>query len=527
MLESTLAILNANVHTLNPKKPTARAIAVYENRIVAVGTNKQIRKSTGRKTKIIDARNSTVLPGLNDCHVHMVSFGQFLQTLELRNTKSIKELQTKLRRYAERKPEKNWIQGGRWDEEKLAERHYPTRYDLDAAVSDRPVFLVRVCGHIGVANSMALQAAGITEKTVIQGGRVGVDPHTGEPNGVLYENALSLVSKAVPRPTSDKLEQTCVLACKKAVEAGLTCVHWILGSHGEMQAIEKIQSAGRMPLRIYLGIPISALEPLTTLELQTGFGNDMVKIGFVKILADGSLGGHTAALKEPYSDKPETCGMMLYNQDQLSKLIMKSHAAGLQIAVHAIGDRAIETVLNSFEETLKTHPPKDHRHRIEHCSVLNPELIGRMKKLRLIASVQPHFVPSDFWVTDRVGQSRARWVYPFKTLMHEGLTVAAGSDCPVEPISPILGLWATVTRKTFSEENLTVEEALRVYTVNAAYASFDEKERGTIEEGKLADLTVLSADPLTVPLEDIKKIKVQMTIVNGKVVYARRRPKRR
>jgi len=526
MLEPTLVILNANVHTLNPRKPTARAIAVYGNRIVAVGSNREIRRSIGRKTRIIDARNDTAIPGLNDCHVHMFSFGQFLQTIELRNTKSIKELQTKLRRYADKKPEKNWIQGGRWDEEKLTEKRYPTRYDLDAAVSDRPVFLVRVCGHIGVANSRALQAAGITEKTVIQGGRVGLDPQKGEPNGVLYENAFGLVSKAMPKPTSDELERTCVLACKRAVEAGLTCVHWILGSHGEMQTIQKIQSAARMPLRVYLGIPISALEHLTTLEVQTGFGNDMVKIGFVKILADGSLGGHTAALKRPYSDKQETRGMMLYDEEQLSKLITKSHNAGLQIAVHAIGDRAIEIVLSSFEETLNTNPSKYRRHRIEHCSVLNPELISRMKKLKLVASVQPHFVPSDFWVVDRVGQSRARWVYPFKTLMQEGLTVVAGSDCPVEPISPILGLWAAVTRKSFPEENVTVEEALRMYTVNAAYASFDENERGTIEVGKLADLTILSADPLSVRPEDIKKIKVRMTIVNGKVVYARPRPKR-
>jgi hypothetical protein len=249
----------------------------------------------------------------------------------------------------------------------------------------------------------------------------------------------------------------------------------------------------------------------------------MVRIGFVKILADGSLGGYTAALEKPYSDRHDTCGMMLYNEKQLGQLIMKSHVAGLQIAVHAIGDRAIEAVLNSFEKTLKKNPSDIHRHRIEHCSVLNPELIRRMKKLRLVASVQPHFVPSDPWVIDRVGQSRARWVYPFKTLMHEGLTLAAGSDCPVEPISPILGVWAAVTRKSFPEENLTVEEALRMYTVNAAYASFDENERGTIEVGKLADLSILSADPLSVPPDDIKNIKVQMTIVNGKVVYARHR----
>lgn len=527
MLEATLAILNANVRTLNPKKPTAQAIAVYDKRIVAIGTSKEIRKFIGRKTRIIDADKSTVVPGLNDCHVHMSGFGQLLQTLELRDVKSIAELQTRVRRYAERNPEGNWILGGRWDEERLVEKRHPNRHDLDAIVSDRPVFLVRVCGHVGVANSMALQLAGITAKTEIRSGKIELDSETGEPNGLLFENALDMVWKAVPRPTLEQLEETCILACKKAVEAGLTCVHWIVRSPREIAVLHGIYSKGRLPLRAYLGIPIYLLDSLTSLNLPTGFGNDMLKIGFVKILVDGSLGGHTAAMEKPYSDRPDTRGVMLHAKKQLDQQLLKSHAAGLQIAVHAIGDHAIVVVVNSFEETLKKSPSKNHRHRIEHCSVLNPELIRRMKKLGLLASVQPHFVPSDFWVVDRVGRARARWVYPFRTLMHEGLTVVSGSDCPVEPISPILGIWAAVARKSFPEEALTAEEALKTYTQNAAFASFDENERGTIEVGRLADLTILSEDPLGVLPDDIRKIKVQMTIVNGKVVYARNIRKKR
>jgi hypothetical protein len=200
----------------------------------------------------------------------------------------------------------------------------------------------------------------------------------------------------------------------------------------------------------------------------------MVKIGFVKILADGSLGARTAALEEPYSDKPETAGMMLYTQKKLNRLVLKAHKAGLQLAIHAIGDRAVDVVLKSYEKALKEHPRKNHRHRIEHCSVLNPRLIKRMKRSNIIASVQPHFVVSDFWAADRVGKTRARWVYPFKTLIREGLVVVSGSDCPVEPIDPLLGIWAAVARKSFAEEGLTVEEALKTYTSNAAYASFDE-----------------------------------------------------
>jgi len=312
------------------------------------------------------------------------------------------------------------------------------------------------------------------------------------------------------------------MACEKAVEAGITCVHWLVGSGEEIRAIQRLYLDGRLPLRVYLGISAELLEELVNLGLSTGFGNDVVKIGFVKIFADGSLGARTAALKDPYSDNPNTKGLMLHTQKKLNKLVLNAHRAGLQLGVHAIGDHAIEAVLNAFEEALKRHPIKDHRHRIEHCSVLNPRLIKRMKRLNLIASVQPHFVVSDFWVATWLGRDRARWIYPFKTLMQEGLTVASGSDCPVEPISPLLGIWAAVSRKSFTEERITVEEAIRTYTLNAAYASFDEDKRGTIEVEKLADLTILSNDLFDVPLNEIKGILVEMTIVDGKIVYAGR-----
>jgi len=520
MLEATIIILNANVVTLNPKQPHAQAVAVYDNKIVAVGSDEQIRKYAGKTTRTIDAKNNTVVPGLNECHAHMVSFGQSLQNLDLRDAKSIPEIQSRLRKYAEKNSEKKWILGGRWDQEKFAEKRYPTRWDLDAAVSDRPVFLIRVCGHIGVANSKALQIAGIIGKTLIQGEKANAGAHNEKHDGLLRENALGPVWHAVPKPSQIELEQACILACKKAVEAGLTCVHWIAGSAQEIDVIHRLYSSKILPLRIILGIPVGGLDSLTKSGIRTGFGNEFVKIGFIKILSDGSLGARTAALAEPYSDKPDTCGMMLYKEEKLSELVEESHKAGLQLAIHAIGDRAVEVVLNAYEKALKKYPSKNHRHRIEHASVLNPNLIRRMKRLRLIASVQPHFVASDFWLVDRVGEARACWVYPLKTLMHEGITVVSGSDCPVEPISPILGIWAATTRKIVPQENLTVEEALKTYTSNAAFASFDEDKRGTIEPGKLADLTILSNDPFSVTPSSIKQIKVRMTIVNGRIVYS-------
>lgn len=520
MLETSLVILNANVITLNPKQPRAGAIAVQNGKIVAVGSSNEIRKHINAETKVIDARKRTIVPGLVDCHTHMTGFGQFLQTLNLRNVGSIGEMQQKLREHVQKNPEKTWILGGRWDHERSSEKRYPTCWDLDEAVPDKPVLLIRVCGHVGVANSKALKLAGITKRTQVDGGKIDLDDVSFEPTGILRENALGLIWKIVPKPTEEELEKACILACRTAVEAGLTGVHWLLGSTNEIRILQKLFSENKLPLRVYLGVPVNFLDELTDLGFTTCFGNDIIKIGFVKILADGSLGGRTAALTQPYTDKPETCGIMLYTQRKLNGLVLKAHRAGLQLAIHAIGDRAMEAVLKAYEKALIRFPRENHRHRIEHCSVLNPELIKRMKRSNVIASVQPHFIVSDFWAIDRVGEKRARWVYPFKTLLQRGLIVASGSDCPVENISPILGIWAATARKTFPEESLTAEEALATYTANAAYASFDENKKGTIQVGKFADLTILSDDALAVSPEKIKDIAVEMTIVAGKVVYA-------
>jgi predicted amidohydrolase YtcJ len=520
MSETSLVILNANVITLNPKQPKAQAVAIQNGKIVAVSSSNEIRRYINAETKVIDARKRTIVPGLVDCHVHMIGFGQFLQTLNLRDVGSISEMKRKLREYARKNPKKTWILGGRWDHERCSEQRYPTRWDLDESVSDKPVLLIRVCGHVGVANSKALELAGVTKRTQVDGGKVDLDDVSYEPTGILRENALGLIWKIVPKPTEEELEKTCIVACRTAVEAGLTGVHWLLGSMNEIRILQKLFSEDKLPLRVYLGIPVNFLDELADLGFTTCFGNDMIKIGFVKILADGSLGGHTAALRQPYSDKPDTRGIMLYTQRKLNGLVLKAHRGGLQLAIHAIGDRAMEAVLKGYEKALIRFPRENHRHRIEHCSLVSPELIKRMKRSKVIASVQPHFIVSDFWAVDRVGEERAKWVYPFKTLLQRGLIVASGSDCPVENINPILGIWAATTRKTFPEENLTAEEALTTYTANAAYASFDENKKGTIQVGKFADLTILSDDVLAVLPEKIKDIAVEMTIVAGKVVYA-------
>jgi hypothetical protein len=522
MPEAALVVLNANVVTLSSKQPRAEAIAVQDGRIIGVGSNIEIRKYMGKRTKVVDANGRSVVPGLVDCHVHMAAFGFFLQELNLRNVESVREMQQKIREYAAENADSSWILGGRWDHEKFAEKRCPTRWDLDFAVAEKPIFLVRVCGHMAVANSKALQLAGITRETVVEGGNIDLDRKTGLPNGIVRENALMLVRKAIPKPTLKRREQACVLACEKAVEAGLTGVHWLIDSADEMRILQKLNHEGRLPLRVYLGVPIELVDELVKLGFITGFGDEMVKLGFVKILSDGSLGAQTAALKKPYSDNPHSCGMMLYTQKKLNRLVLKAHIAGLQLGVHAIGDRAIENVLKAFEKALKRFPRKNHRHRIEHCSVLNPSLVRRMKRLGVVASVQPHFSVSDFWTVDRVGQKRFGWVYPFKTLKNEGVVVASGSDCPIENISPLLGIWAAVHRKDLAKESLTVKEALQTYTMNAAFASFDEDKKGTVEAGKFADFVILSDDLFSLKPSEIRAVTVEMTVVNGRVVYAKK-----
>ena len=517
-----LVLTNANVLTMNPSKPHAQAIAIKDHKIVKVGTNQEIKPYIGENTKTINLKEKTVVPGFIDTHAHITGFGKSLKQINLRGVSSIKEIQKKLKKRIQKTPKGQWILGRGWDQDHLTEKRYPTRWDLDKFSPNNPVIFTRVCGHLCVANSQALELADIAKETTPPpAGQIDKDPKTGEPTGILRENAMNLVWKMIPEPSEEELTEACSLACQKAVEAGLTSVHWLTSSPTEIRVIQKLRQQNKLPLRVYIVVSVKLLDHLIDLGLHTGFGDSRVRIGSVKIFSDGSLGARTAALFQPYHDEPTRKGMILYTQEKLNKLVMKAHKADFQLAIHAIGDRAIDMALTVLEKALKEAPKKNHRHRIEHASVLNKRLIQRMRKLKVTASVQPHFVVSDFWVANRVGPSRARWVYPFKTLIQEGVLTTGGSDCPVEPIDPLLGIWAAVAREAFPEERITVDDALRLYTVNAAYASFEEDIKGSIDVGKLADLVVLSREPHETPPNEIRDVKVEMTIVGGKVVYVK------
>jgi len=515
-MQADTVLINADVITMNKQIPQAQAVAIQSGRIVKVASNEKIKPLISSNTKVIDLNGKTVVPGFIDAHAHMMTLGQPFQWLELRGASSVEEIQRKLRARVTQTEKGKWIQGRGWDQELLREKRYPNRWDLDKVSPNNPVILNRVCGHIGVANSRALKIAEINRETVTSWGElVDRDPETGEPTGVLREGANDAVWNLPKLDEKEQLE-VCRKACLEAVRAGLTSVHWFAYKPDEIEALKKLRQKGLLPLRIYSVVLWENLDEYRRKSL----GDDFLKLRCLKVLTDGSLGARTAALKEPYADDPSTRGILNHSFEELKTMIRKADDAGFQIAVHAIGDLAVADTLRAFREALGEKAVRKHRHRIEHVSVLSPSLIRKIKASGLLVCVQPHFLVTDFWVESRLGLQRARWTYAFRSLFRSGMLVAASSDAPVEPLSPLLGIWAAVVRQSFPEERITVEEGLQAYTLNAAYLSFEEKVKGSIEVGKFADFTVLSQNPLKVRPEEIKDIKVAMTIVDGRIVYS-------
>ena len=511
-----LALINGNILTMNSSQPRAEAVAIKKDRIVKVCTNKEIKSWIGKRTKVINLEGRTVVPGLTDAHIHVADFGKFLTWLDLKNVNSIEDMKRKVRERAHKIPEGRWIIGHGWDQNRFDEKRYPTFRDLDEVAPDNPVIFYHQCGRVCVVNSKALDLSGVTKETrASSGGTIEKDAETGELTGVLRENATDLVWKTIPEASEEEMVDAAGLACKKIVEAGVTSIHWIVTSSNEISVIQKLRAENKLPLRV------SILAPANILEQTDSWDNGARMLG-VKVFVDGSLAAHTAALHEPYVDGSATKGQLMYSQQELNELVVKAHKANFGLVMHAMGDRAIDMTLTVFENVLMEAPRKNVRYRIEHASVLTKELIRRIKKLGVIVSVQPKCVISEFSVwsaVDRLGSERARLLYPIKTLFKEGIRVIGGSDCPMEPLSPLAGIQAAVTRQFFPEEQITVDEALRMYTINAAYASSEDNVKGSIEEGKLADLTVLSGDPNTLPPSKIGDIEVSMTVVGGKMVY--------
>jgi hypothetical protein len=469
----------------------------------------------GSDTVSMDLKGATVLPGFTDCHVHLIWYGLGLDRLHLNDVRSIDELKSMVAEKSTK--DVPWVLGWGWDQDRLKEKRYPTRHDLDEASPNKPVLLRRICGHASVANSIALKNAGIDENSVNPPGGVIEKEASGSPTGLLRENAMDLIEAVVPRPSKEDYERATLAACEDAVRAGLTTVHCIISSEMEFRTLLNLEATGRLPLRFYVLITPEMLTAAKKLGLRTGFGNGLVRLGAVKIFTDGSLGARTAALEEPYADEPTTRGVVIYSQEDLDKLVADVNDSGFQVAIHAIGDRAVNMALSSIEKA--TGPrPKNLRHRIEHASVLSKSLIDRFRESQVTASVQPHFIISDYWLTERLGTERASMTYPLASLLRTGVTVVAGSDGPIDPIQPLTCIAAALDRPG-SKEAIGVEEAIALYTRNAAFASFEENEKGTIAPGKYADLVVLHQDPMRTKGTAIANINVLLTVVGGRVVY--------
>jgi hypothetical protein len=525
MLWADLALINGKVLTMNPFRPYAEAVAIKNDKILKVGTNEAISRCVGKNTKVISLSGKTVVPGFIDTHIHVADFGRFLTWIDLSDVTSIREMQSNLRKHAQKMPKGKWIVGRGWNQTRFTEGRFPDLSDLDAASPDNPVILYHQREQMCVVNSRALELAGVTKQTCApQGGAVDRNEDTGELTGILRDEATNFVWKMVPESSEEELVEAAGLACEKIVEAGVTSVHWMVLSSMEVSIIQKLRAQKRLPLRVYMIIPVNLLDNVMGSRLHRDSADDALRVGGVVIFADGYLAARTAALFQPYSDSPATSGSLLCMQEEMNALAVKIHEANLQLVIHAMGDKAVSAALTTIEETSMKAPTKEFRDRMEQAAVLNKGLLQRMKKQKVIVSVQPRVIESEFSVwsaTDHLGYERARRLYPLKTLLKEGIRVIGGSDCPMEPLSPLLGIQAAVAREFFPEERIAVDDALRLYTVNAAYASSEENIKGSIEAGKLADITVLSSDPRAVPPNEIEDIEVKMTIVGGRVIYSK------
>lgn len=530
-IQADIVIINSNIITLDPTNPHSEAIAIKYGRILSVGTNNTIQETIGESTKILDLKNKTVLPGFIDTHFHLLNFGLTLKTLNLEKAKSIDEILSLLKVRVQRTPDGAWAMGRGWNENKLSEKRLLTRWDLDKVSPNNPVYLHHYTCHSCVVNSRGLDVAKINSTTKPPpGGWIEKNPKTGEPTGLLRSNARFLVPVGLnefrPRPNYGALVEAVKLGAQEAVKAGLTSIHALDADHNEILICQKLASNMDLPLRVTLAPKVELLNSLLKAGVSSGLGNEWVKIGPIKIFSDGSLIAHTSAMLQPFNGEPNNVGL-LRDKRKLTEQVIKANRAGMQLAIHATGDRAIGAVLDAYEKALIDTPCSDHRHRIEHGSVLSESLISRIKRLQVVISTQPEIVTKfGDGFESTLGPERMKYAYPYKSLIESGVVVSGSSDCPLTFCSPLKGIEAAITRVSentgkiiSAEERVSLDEAVSMYTTNAAYVGFDEKLKGTIEKDKLADLVVLQHDPWSVPVEKLGKIEVEMTIVGGKIVY--------
>jgi predicted amidohydrolase YtcJ len=533
-----LLLVNGKVWTVNPKQPEAEAVAVAHGRIIAVGSSADLRPLAGPKTRLIDLQGKRVLPGFIDSHVHMLGGGARLGEVQLRDAKDEAEFGRRLREFDKKLPRDRWLLGGEWDHDRTFNGQLPTAELIDKYVPDRPVFLRRYDGHMSVVNSRVLKLAGITAQTPDPpGGVIYRKPGTKEPTGLLRDNAAGPVWALVPKPTDSEIAEAIRAALDECKKNGVTSVVDMDGSdlatrRRLFRLYQQLAKSGQLTCRIDLRWPLAEWKQLADLGVEAGFGDAWLKIGGLKGFIDGSLGSSTAKMFEPYVNEPASTGVWVTPPAKLREYIQEADKAGLAVCVHAIGDQANAELLDIFAEVIKANGPRDRRFRIEHAQHLRPADYKRFAELGVIASLQPyHIIDDGRWAEGRIGAKRCASSYANRSLLGAGAKIAFGSDWSVAPISPILGIDAAVHRRTldgkhpkgwFAEQKITVKEAIEAYTLTAAYAMFTEKDRGSIEVGKLADLVVLSRDILAEAERDrITETEVEMTVLGGKVLFTK------
>jgi len=523
--------------TINDRQPKVEAVAIEEEKIIAVGTLETIKKEVNSNFEMIDLKGNSLLPGFIDSHLHPIAFLFFLFNLDLKEVKSLKELKSVLEEAVKDQPTDELLMGLSLKEEDFEdpkERVLPTKWDLDEACPNHPVFLLRYDGHIGIANTKALELAEITKETPApEGGEIRRNEE-GELTGILSELATNILIGKITFPSPEKVNEAAEKGFSLLASKGLTSLHGII----QAEAGAELGDAGafEMPIfkslldkipqnwysLIYTHTP-KKLKRLKKPPLDGGKEDSKYRLGCLKLFADGTYGSATALMHEPFSDQPDKSGFMVVSESELYEMMKVAHNLGFQIGIHTIGDKGNRVIVDLYKKLLTEFPRKDHRHRIEHASSLTPDVIKDMKELGIIAACQPPFINSEYtWLPKRLGPDRIKDAYPMKSLLDEGVLIASGSDCPIEDPDVILGLHALVTRNGFvPEQCISIEEAIKTYTINGAYAAFEENVKGSIEVGKLADFVILDKNPLSVSPENIKDIRVLETIIRSKTIYKR------
>jgi predicted amidohydrolase YtcJ len=527
-----LVVVNANVHTGNRAQPRAKAIAVSGNKIIAVGDDAQIRALAGPKTRVIDAGGKTVIAGFNDAHVHFLETGQQLSSVDLRDAKTPQEFVARIKAFAAKIPKGRWIQGGKWDHENWTPNALPTAALIDAATPDNPVFIDRLDGHMALANSLAMKLAKVDKSTKdVSGGEIVRDA-SGNPTGVFKDAAMNYFYEAIPPPSWEQRLEAAQAASDHAASLGVTSVQ-DMSAGSEVGVYQELLRRGTLKTRIYGCSVLNDYKRWESTGVRHAFGDAMLRVGCLKGYADGSLGSTTAWFFDPYLDAPSSSGLAMADvTTTMRQTIQNADKAGLQVRIHAIGDKANATILDHYKSVAETDGEQDRRFTIEHAQHVRVEDLKRFAGQKVVASMQPfHIIDDGRWAWKRIDEKRLKGTYAFRTILDSGGVLAFGSDSPVAPLNPLWGVYGAVTRRTLDDKNpngwlpeqkISVEETVRAFTWGSAYAEFQENWKGTLEAGKVADFVILSDDIFTIDPPKIRDVTVLKTIVDGRVVFEKK-----